>query len=166
VYATFSDSLFASPRLCVRPYAPGDAAAHRALRADADVQRFMHWPDEEDFAALLRDSAGRTPPDDRGWINLAVADRTGTVIGDHGLNVAEDVASLGLALLPQVRRAGLGRELLAASMVWLKRHGVRRFRAEIDFGNAASFALFFSMGFRLVADREDQFGPFSVLEHG
>lgn len=161
-----SEPLFASQRLAVRPYDPGDAAAHAALRADPDVQRYMHWPEEEDFAALLRDSAGRRPPDDRGWINLAVTDRAGSLIGDHGLNVAEGVACLGLALLPRVRRSGLGRDLVTNSMAWLDRHGIRRFRAEIDFGNAASFALFFSLGFRLVADREDSFGPFSVLECG
>ena len=161
-----SDILFDSPRLRVRPYAPGDAAAHGALRADEAVRRFMHWPEGEDFSAILRDSEGRQPPDDRGWINLAVADRAGDVIGDHGVSVTEGVACLGLALLPRVRREGLGRELVAASMAWLAGHGVRRFRAEIDFGNAASFALFFAMGFAVVADREDQFGPFSVLERG
>jgi RimJ/RimL family protein N-acetyltransferase len=159
--------VFASPRLCVRPYGPGDASAHRALRADDAVRRYMHWPDDEDFSAILRDSEGRRPPDDRGWINLAVTDReVGMVIGDHGVSVTQGVGCLGLALVPPVRRTGLGRELVAASMAWLARHGVRRFRAEIDFGNAASFALFFAMGFRVVADREDGFGPFSVLERG
>jgi RimJ/RimL family protein N-acetyltransferase len=157
--------VFTAARLRVRRYVAADVEAHRALRADGDVQRFMHWPEEEDFAALLRDSAGRTPPDDRGWINLAVEAReTGALIGDHGVNVQDGVACLGLALLAAVRRRGLGRELVTASIGWLRRHGVRRFRAEIDFGNAASFGLFFALGFRVVADREDAFGPFSVLE--
>jgi RimJ/RimL family protein N-acetyltransferase len=157
--------VFTAPRLRVRRYVAADFEAHRALRADGDVQRFMHWPEEEDFDALLRDSEGRRPPDDRGWINMAVeAQDGGMLVGDHGLNVQDGVACLGLALLAAVRRRGFGRELVTASMGWLGQHGIRHFRAEIDFGNAASFGLFFALGFRVVADREDAFGPFSVLE--
>ena len=125
----------------------------------------MHWPAEEDFDALMRDSAGRSPPDAGGWINLAVVSRrTGQIVGDHGLNVEAGTACLGLALRREFRRCGLGRELMLGSMRWLGRHGVGRFRAEIDFGNAASFGLFFDLAFRVVADREDAFGHFSVLE--
>jgi RimJ/RimL family protein N-acetyltransferase len=158
-------ALFTTARLAVRPYAQADRAAHLRLRADREVCRFMHWPEHEGFDCVLADAAGRTPPDRKGWINLAVIDReTGALAGDHGLKTERGLACIGLAVMPERRREGLGRELVYGSMAWLHRHGFRRVRAEIDFGNEASFALFRSLGFVVVADRQDQFGPFSVLE--
>jgi RimJ/RimL family protein N-acetyltransferase len=158
-------ALFTTARLAVRPYARADRAAHLRLRADPEVCRFMHWPDHEDFDRVLSGAAGRTPPDHKGWINLAVVDReTGILAGDHGLKIERGVACIGLAVMPERRREGLGRELVFGSMAWLRRHGLRRVRAEIDFGNEASFTLFRSLGFMVVDDRKDEFGPFSVLE--
>ena len=158
-------ALFETARLSVRCYRVEDRTEHDVLRADPVVQRFMHWPAEEDFDALLCAGSGRKPPDGEGWINMAVVSReTGALAGDHGLNVDTGCACLGLALMPSLRRRGLGRELVLGSMGWLRAHGVTRFRAEIDFGNAASFGLFFALGYRLVADRVDGFGHYSVLE--
>lgn len=157
--------IFRTPRLNVRGYADADADRHHALRADPDVRRYMHWSEGEDFAAVLAAGRGRVLPDERGWLNLAVA-RHGALqpIGDFGLRVENRIAWLGLALLPEARRQGHGRELVSAAMRWLRSHGIRHFRAEIDFGNAASFALFFALGFRVIADRMDEFGPFAELE--
>lgn len=126
----------------------------------------MHWSEApDDVAARL---AGDLPPgaplDGGGWVNVAVARLAdGAVIGDHGVNIDRRTAWLGLALLPGLRRQGLGRELLAASMRWLETRGVQRFRAEIDYGNAPSFALFFALGFAVIEEAEDDFGRFSVL---
>lgn len=167
--ATSSDTrapvIFRTPRLDVRGYAEADAERHAALRADPDVRRYMHWSEGGDFAAILAAGQGRVLPDERGWLNLAVA-RHGRLepVGDFGLRVENRIAWLGLALLPEARRQGHGRELISAAMRWLRSHGIRYCRAEIDFGNAASFALFFALGFRVIADRMDEFGPFAELE--
>jgi RimJ/RimL family protein N-acetyltransferase len=161
-----ADIVFATPRLVARPYRATDRDAHARLRRDGEVARFMHWSDApDDFARRVE--AGRAegaPLDGGGWVNFAVARvADGAVVGDHGVNVDRRTAWLGLALDPDVRRQGLARELLTASMLWLESRGVQRFRAEIDFGNAASFGLFFALGFVVIEEAEDDFGPFSVL---
>jgi RimJ/RimL family protein N-acetyltransferase len=156
--------LFETPRLAARLYRSDDRAAHGRLRRDPAVRRFMHWPEEETFDAMLSEGLGRTPPDDRGWINLAVIDRsTGALVGDHGLIVRAGVPCIGLALLPEHRRQGLGQELVSGSMAWLLAAGFSRVEAEIDYGNQASFALFGALDFATVDDRRDEHGPFSVL---
>jgi RimJ/RimL family protein N-acetyltransferase len=157
---------FCTPRLAARAYAPADLDAHRRLRADPEVARFMHWSDApDDFAQRLAAAAvPGAPIEGGGWVNFAVTRLAdGAVIGDHGVNLDRRTAWLGLALAPETRRQGLGRELLGASMRWLEARGVRSFRAEIDFGNAASFALFFALGFAVIEEAEDDFGPFCVL---
>ena len=135
------------------------------LRADPLVRQFMHWAeDEASWPRRLIDAARRHPLDGRGWINLAVTRlRDGAVIGDHGLRVEGGEACIGLALLPEARRCGYGAELVGGAMRWLAGSGVGRCVAEIDFGNAASFSLFDSLGFRVVRESRDAFGPFAVL---
>jgi aminoglycoside 6'-N-acetyltransferase len=158
--------LFLTERLLVRRYGPEDLAEHLRLRADPEVRRFMHWSDHDPagVAAYLDAAATRAVPDDRGWINLAVVRRADArLVGDHGVKVERGVACLGLALMPEARRQGYAAELVRGAIAWLRDAGVGRFVAEIDFGNAASFALFLGLGFRVAAERRDEFGPFSVL---
>lgn len=157
--------LFVTPRLGVRRYCQTDRCAHDRLRGDPAVRRFMHWPDAETFATVLADAANRTPPDELGWINLAVVARgSGDLTGDHGLIIRDRVPCIGLALLPELRRQGLGRELVKASCNWLAANGYARVQAEIDYGNAASFAFFAALGFTVIDDRTDDVGPYAVLE--
>ncbi len=157
--------MFATERLSIRRYAPEDIAGHLRLRADPLVRRFMHWAqDEAALPARIREAARRHPLDGRGWLNFGVARRAdGALIGDHALRVEAREAFLGLALLPEARRCGYGGELVRGAMRWLAAHGVSRCVAEIDFGNAPSFALFHGLGFDVIAEQRDAFGPFAVL---
>jgi RimJ/RimL family protein N-acetyltransferase len=159
--------VFLTERLIVRRYAAPDLEARRRLRADPEVRRFMHWSDEDDdLHARIEADARRAPPDDLGWINLAVARRDdAALVGDHGLRVERGVAYLGVALMPEARRRGYGAELIGGAMGWLRGVGVARCVAEIDYGNLASFALFTALGFRVTAEKRDAFGPFCVLAH-
>lgn len=157
--------LFRTARARVEPYA--DAAQRRQLAADPAVLRFMHWGEAAAFPAQVAAMRGRTPLDGKGWMNLAVVlengTRDGIYAGDHALNVGPEVALLGVALLPERRGQGLAREVILGSMAWLGANGVTAYRAEIDEGNAASFRLFESLGFRLVAVTADETGPYRVL---
>jgi RimJ/RimL family protein N-acetyltransferase len=131
------------------------------------VQQFMHWPETETFSSVLADAGERTPPDDRGWINLAVLSRrSGRLVADHGLIVRAGCPCIGLALLPEMRRQGLGRELVEGSCAWLAAAGYTAIEAEIDYGNSASFALFAALGFTMIDDRTDTAGPYAVLRRG
>jgi RimJ/RimL family protein N-acetyltransferase len=125
----------------------------------------MHWsepPEAFDRNRILADA--RDLPDAGGWVNLAVAPREdGFMIGDLGARLDSADGWLGLSLLPQHRRLGLGRELMTGAMDWLKRHGAQRFIVEIDEGNAASHALFRALGFRVSGSDADEHGAFNVL---
>lgn len=158
-------AVFRTARLEVRHYSCADISVHLAIRADPDVRAFMHWcEDLEGVAERIEAASDRVLPDDRGWINLAVVRREdGEVAGDLGLRVEDAVAWLGLALLPSARRLGFGRELIRGAAGWLRAHGVDRLRVEVDRFNAASLALFADLGFRVIEEAEDEFGPYRVL---
>jgi RimJ/RimL family protein N-acetyltransferase len=125
----------------------------------------MHWsegPEAFDRNRILADL--RLLPDDGGWVNLAVAPREdGFMIGDLGVRLDGADGWLGLSFLPEHRRRGFGRELMTGAMGWLAGRGACRFIAEIDEGNAASHALFLSLGFAVTGREEDEHGPFHVL---
>lgn len=158
-------AIFETPRLIVRRWTAADAAAFAVLQADPDVRRFNDWAKAPGaFAAACGTSAARTPPDAQGWINMAVVERaTGAAVGDHGLRVEGATAWLGLSLVPAARRRWLGAELVLGSAHWLRAAGVARAVAEIDCDNAASFALFASLGFAVEAEACDDKGPYRIL---
>ncbi|QDL91235.1 GNAT family N-acetyltransferase [Paroceanicella profunda] len=155
---------FDTARLRIRPYREADLPGHRALRADPDIDRFMHWtPDHAAFERHLLAQGDRAPGTGRGWVNLAVADRqSDRLIGDHALRVDGDLATLGLALAPEMRGRGLGRELVMARLARLP-ETVWLVRAEIDTANLASRALFGACGFTLESEMEDADGPYLVM---
>ncbi|WP_118134252.1 GNAT family N-acetyltransferase [Oceanicella sp. SM1341] len=153
---------FETERLRIRPYRATDLPAHRRLRADPDIARFMQWSaDAEAFERHLL--APARPGTGRGWVNLAVADRgSDALLGDHALRLDGDLATLGLALAPGARGRGLGRELIMARLARLPAQ-VARVRAEIDTDNPRSRALFEACGFTLEAEEEDEAGPYQVF---
>lgn len=158
-------ALFQTERLTVRRYRAEDRPAYMTLRADPDVQRFMHWFEPANaFDANRFETDLRDLPDRSGWVNLAVTDRAdGRVLGDLGVRLEGSTGWLGLSLLPVARANGLGRELALGAMDWLRAAGARRFVVEIDEGNAASRGLFLSLGFAPVGEETDEFGPYVIL---
>jgi GNAT superfamily N-acetyltransferase len=78
----------------------------------------MHWsepPESFDRNRVLADA--RALPDAGGWVNVAVAPRDdGCMIGDLGARLDGCDGWLGLSLLPEHRRLGLGRELMTGAM--------------------------------------------------
>ncbi|MFN3613641.1 MAG: GNAT family N-acetyltransferase [Rubrimonas sp.] len=152
-------------RLTVRRYRAEDRPFYMALRADADVLRFMHWHEPPDaFDANRLEADLRRLPDQRGWVNLAVTDRAGgAMLGDLGVRQEGATAWIGLSLLPAARGRGLGRELAVGAVEWVRGAGARRFVVEVDEDNAPSLALFASLGFSAVGRDADDFGPYLIL---
>jgi ribosomal-protein-alanine N-acetyltransferase len=87
-----------------------------------------------------------------------VAESDGAVAG---FLVARSVRAegeiLNLAVLPQHRRRGLGRELLTAGLDWLRKGGVREVYLEVRQSNAAALAMYQARGFRPVGVRPDYY---------
>jgi len=102
------------------------------------------------FATLL------AQPGVAGWIALA----GGTPVGLLLARAAADEAEiLTLAVLPENRRRGIARELLAALKGWAANQRIRRLFLEVGEDNTAARALYAAAGFETVGRRSDYYGP-------
>jgi len=88
---------------------------------------------------------------DRVWIGAEI---DGELVGYAGAMWHEDEAHvMNLAVLPALRRKGVGTVLLSELLGRLLHEGVRRVTLEVREHNAAAFALYESAGFRAVGNR-------------
>jgi RimJ/RimL family protein N-acetyltransferase len=145
-----------------------EARQRTQLAADAEVRRFMQWPDADEtaFAQSIQAMLKRHPLDRGGWMNLAIRLHAGGYVGDHAVNILGDTALLGIALVPAFRGQGLAAEVIAGSLACWRTAGIARFRAEVDPDNRASLALFGRLGFTVVGEGRDEAGPFIIFERG
>lgn len=135
---------------------------------DADVPACLElWmrPEEGRYLAdPTRESAderylnwGKDVEQEEGWYPLVVCLReSGDFIGTCSYVPSEDSAcwDLGYVLSRAYWRQGYGTEMLQALIAEGKRHGVRRFTADVAKENAASCGLLRSLGFRILKDDE------------
>jgi ribosomal-protein-alanine N-acetyltransferase len=131
------DSLW--PELHIRPADPGDMDA--LLRLDAACfEPFWHY----DLASL-----GRLARDDR----MVVGTMGGRIVGYTLSTLRAGDGSLGrLAVSPDQRRCGIGRQLASEAVRWLALSGARRVVLSTQEDNMASRALYRSIGFRETGD--------------
>lgn len=118
----------------------------------ADIPQVLHierrsfsipWH-ETTFRGLLR----------RRSASLLVADDAGGIVGYAVLWYAADEAELGdLAVLPEVRRQGLGRWILDRALVEAARRGAEAVFLEVRAGNEEARRLYESAGFETVGVR-------------
>lgn len=66
---------------------------------------------------------------------------------------------LGLGVLPEVRGAGYGRELVAEAIRRIVADGAREVRLLVDPDNAVAIHIYEKLGFRVCGYRPDYFGP-------
>ena len=116
------------------------AAVHAASFPEGE-----RW-DAASFATLLADPTvfGTLHPD--GAIALFRA-------------VADEAELLTIAVLPEVRRRGLGRTLLQDGMRDAARRGAARMFLEVAAANARAVALYERAGFHAVGRRAGYYGP-------
>jgi ribosomal-protein-alanine N-acetyltransferase len=96
---------------------------------------------------LLRGMILREPPERPlvGYINF------------HAPPGPDGWAEIGYTVLPEYRRRGFAQEAVEALFDWATReHGVRRFRASVSPGNAASLGLVRKLGFREIGRQWDE----------
>lgn len=136
---TLADSTGTTTALLLRTFSPADAPPFRAYRADADTARFQSWDPqtyeegERGLAAAAKFCAqhhlfgahvfGRIDYTAlRGrWLQLALEDRSGALVGDVGVLVGPDgrQATLGVTLAPAARGKGYARAGLRMALDWL-----------------------------------------------
>jgi ribosomal-protein-alanine N-acetyltransferase len=128
-----------TPRLDIRAAEPSDMDA--ILRLDADsFDPFWHYD---------RRSLERLSRTDR----MVVGSVSGRVVGYTLSTLRAGEGSLGrLAVSPDQRRRGIGRELAIEAVRWLAAGGARRVVLSTQEDNMASRALYRSIGFRETGD--------------
>jgi [ribosomal protein S5]-alanine N-acetyltransferase len=146
-------SFIETPRLLLRTWMPGDAAAVEATFADPGVMRFIGtggpWSAEQTRANIAimteryeRDGAGIWP---------VVLKETGTIVGECGLQPLPNSDDVEIAFLFGKDSWGKGLAFEAASAVleWgFREHGLRRIVAVVYPANTRSIALINRLGMR------------------
>jgi len=140
-----------------------DLAAFRAYRSDAELARYQGWQpmDAAAAAAFIAAMAAAPfcPPGD--WCQIGIADlASDTLLGDIGLHLAEDGATLEIGYTLARAAQGAGR---ATEAVQLAVHAVfthtaaTRVLAVTDERNRPSVRLLQRLGFGLLATQEAVF---------
>jgi RimJ/RimL family protein N-acetyltransferase len=146
--------LLETPRLRLRHFQPADAAVFAAYRSDPEVARYQSWtapvPPAE-AAALVREFASGDPGRP-GWFQYAIEVKaTGSLAGDIGVNLHENLrqAELGFTLAPRWQGQGYASEAVRAVLQDLfERRGLHRVSAECDARNLRSARLLERAGFQ------------------
>lgn len=113
-------------------------------------------------AAMAEIHAAAFPPreawgQDAIGLQLALPGTFGMVDQTGGMTLArvayDEAELLTLAVLPEVRRQGVGRRLLRATMEMAQAHGARTMVLEVSVHNAAARALYAAAGFIPIGQR-------------
>lgn len=84
---------------------------------------------------------------------------SGEVLGVASFSVAFDTADLlRVAVRPQLRRLGIGRELVEAGMEWATYSSATRMMLEVAHDNGAAIALYQALGFQPISIRSGYYG--------
>ena len=116
-----------------------DAAPRPADLAALDAALFAPPWDRRTYADLLGNPAVRA------WVARDGADRPVAMLCIQ--LVADEAEVYRIGVLPQARRRGIARQLMAAATEALRGAGTRRMFLEVRMGNAAAVALYASLGF-------------------
>jgi diaminopimelate decarboxylase len=135
----------------VRPARPGDARSFLdAYRRVAAERRFIQTERVGRSAGFYR-RRFRRPVDDRAAHLLALDGSR--VVGSLSIRRDEHaatrhVATLGMFVVADHRRRGIGRALMREALAWAERVGVERLELTVYPGNRAAIALYRAFGFR------------------
>lgn len=139
-------------RVEIRGLVPADVDVFTAYRNDPEVARYQQWPLPYTTSMALQ--LAHDPPITAlvpgEWVQLAITDPSGALIGDLGVHLDEGgaVATVGYTLAPEHQGRGLATEAVGAVVDRLFDHGVHRIAATLDPDNVASARLVERLGFR------------------
>ncbi len=142
-------------RLVIRPFDRTDITEFVRYRNIAEIAKFQEWvlPYTRDLAHALLDGLESTngPTTDE-WVQLAVADTKGQLVGDIAVWLDADatLAMIGYTLAPEQQGRGYATEAVGALVDWLVAKGVHRIAATLDPNNLASARVLERCGFRYI----------------
>jgi GNAT superfamily N-acetyltransferase len=102
-----------------------------------------------DWSALVSNTAGHAGAE------LLIAEHHGRAVGVAFCRIREDGETLGIGamwVVPDMRRCGIGRGLVAAALSWGRKRGARSADLWITEGNVAADRLFRDAGFEPTGD--------------
>lgn len=122
-------------------------------RNDDEVARFQEWPMPytRDLGRTLVDELAEFDgPTNDEWVQLAVVDADGTLVGDLAVGLEQDaaVAMVGYTIAPEHQGKGYATEAVGALVDRLVEAGVHRVAATLDPTNLASARVLERCGFR------------------
>ncbi|MDQ2818378.1 MAG: GNAT family N-acetyltransferase [Candidatus Eremiobacteraeota bacterium] len=140
-------------RLRLEPITTAHAAELFAGLSDRRLYRYYAGVPPASVDELARQyaqlSSQRSPDGKQIWLNWAMRDRGGDVVGRLQATIVGRTAIIGYDVFVPFWRRGFAKEGAAAMLESVsKRFGVRRAEAIVDTENVASIALLRSLGFR------------------
>ncbi len=151
-----------APGLELRPLDEGDIEAFVAYRQDPATARLQSWDvdyEASDAAQLVSRQRGWDSPPAGEWLQIAIVDASGALLGDLGLHhLAEhpDTYELGFTLAPHARGRGVATTAVRVALEFLFGElGAHRVVSFTDSRNVASAAVLHRCGFRQESHQVD-----------
>ena len=145
-----AEASLVTARLLIRPLEAVDAAAVAGYRSEPAVARYQSWSTPYTVADAQELVGG--DPLAAGWFQSAIVLRSGgTLIGDLGVNLHENLqqAEIGFTLATRYQGLGYGSEAVAGMLKHqFADRGLHKVSAECDARNRASARLLERVGFR------------------
>lgn len=158
-----------SERLKIRRFSKEDLAAFQAYRRDQDLARFQGWEAWSNDEALrfITDMSKKELflPDE--WIQLAIEDTEGCLIGDIGLYLSKDrtESKIGYTLCKSSQGKGFAIEAVRAVVeLVFSQTPVLKMYAITDRRNAPSVRLIKRLGMKLLHSEEVEFKGEQCIE--
>lgn len=141
--------------LTIEPLREEHAAAFVAYRRDPGIARYQSWDVDyslDDARALLAGQQGLDEPRAGGWLQYAILDPTGMLLGDvavHCLDDQPDTYELGVTVAPTAQGRGVATRALRGTIdFFVRERGAHRILAQCDARNTAMRAVLERLGMR------------------
>jgi RimJ/RimL family protein N-acetyltransferase len=146
-------------RLTLRPFVAADFEAMHAMRADAEVARYLYGEplsEDETRDLLARKIAGSAWAREGDWLSVAVVERaSGTTVGDlafQWVSERDRTAEVGFVFDPRQQGRGFATEAARALVDWaFTSAGFHRVIGRTESRNSASARVLEKLGMRLEA---------------
>lgn len=137
----------------IRPIAPGDLPDVLRIQQESALNSGWH---EDDYRRLIEAPGG--------LILVACGDSPGPVAGFVAVNLILDHAELlSVAVAPEMRRQGIGKNLLLEACQYMRDAGALSISLEVRASNLPAIELYHSVGFAACRTRKDYYS--SPLEN-
>ena len=136
-----------TPRLRIRPYRAGDRAFVLSMWGDRENGRYMSDPASENIDEKYLKCVDEMETEPEGYYMVACLRQDGTKVGTSCAFPEGGNYDIGYCISKDHWKEGLGTEMLAALIDWIKARGGRSVTGEVADLHKASTALLNKFGF-------------------